>query len=117
MPFGIQGITAASEGIEVVKLPSASLQCLSAFRASLPRGSGSNQLWEAKSPMPFGIQGITAVEILILSALIGATSPMPFGIQGITAPLLAKSGGSATIQGLQCLSAFRASLPQCCSGC
>ncbi len=62
MPFGIQGITARINTMEIKIIYQASLQCLSAFRASLPTDH-LRELCEKfrASPMPFGIQGITAL--------------------------------------------------------
>ena len=68
-------------------LPLACLQCLSAFRASLPNEKIAN--------------GELAPEM----------SPMPFGIQGITAEIIDPLDSDKPDNSLQCLSAFRASLP------
>ena len=67
-----------------------------------------------QSPMPFGIQGITASGAAMISlSLLLTLSPMPFGIQGITAQKGRVHGMNISLSCLQCLSAFRASLPQC----
>ncbi len=63
--------------------------------------------------MPFGIQGITASGLIITIRSGGITeSPMPFGIQGITADIVEMKTPEFGEVSLQCLSAFRASLPQ-----
>ena len=62
--------------------------------------------------MPFGIQGITARMIWPCASIWRDTSsPMPFGIQGITATPCPSPTPPKPPSSLQCLSAFRASLP------
>ena len=137
MPFGIQGITAMQIGLTAIAIgyvsnafrhsghhcrargaracgtAAASLQCLSAFRASLPnpdasRVSGDSQtclqcLSAFRASLPRGaklafsiffrcLQCLSAFRASLpseySSSIIGEVigSPMPFGIQGITAP-------------------------------
>ncbi len=113
MPFGIQGITATTDGQKYLDAVKRGLQCLSAFRASLPAVA----FWQTDvfphggSPMPFGIQGITAGRPAFEWLVITTGSPMPFGIQGITALRSGWSEKITDLKSLQCLSAFRASLP------
>ncbi len=113
MPFGIQGITAQPP--QKFKPSSIASEVSNAFRHSghhcpytLHRGQPHLL---SPSPMPFGIQGITApTPSTLIHEDDMQPSPMPFGIQGITAS--AKDSGQKLWPScLQCLSAFRASLP------
>ena len=137
MPFGIQGITAgrfagliAQKGMITSPMPFG-IQGITAVPMGLRYTTPVRM-----SPMPFGIQGITATTQLVEPAprphvsnafrhsghhcrtiadfegnFRAVLSPMPFGIQGITAPPSGCLTGLKRSSRLQCLSAFRASLP------
>ena len=110
MPFGIQGITALRRTRCTIQA-FFSLQCLSAFRASLPRERGCNPIrhigvsnafrhsghhchrgnWKTVRLLDWGLQCLSAFRASLPAwgerepeySLL--PSPMPFGIQGITA--------------------------------